>query len=65
MLKYDVIHDVLKVDCNTNLSRSRNFGDIGKFGDMATGRNLAKIREIASIYFAGDIYTHDKCAIIT
>ena len=33
ILKYDVIHDALKVICNKNLKRLRNFGDMG------TGRN--------------------------
>ena len=40
-LKYDVIHDALKVICNENFKRPRNFGDMG------TCRNLAKNREIA------------------
>ena len=43
ILKYNV----LKVICYQNHKRSRNFGDIGSFGDMGTGRNLAKNREIA------------------
>ena len=32
----------LKVICNENLNRPRNFGDIDSYGDMGTGRNLAK-----------------------
>jgi hypothetical protein len=46
-LKYDVIHDLLKVIFNKNLKRQRNFGDIGSFGDMGTDMNLAKNREVA------------------
>jgi hypothetical protein len=42
-LKYDVIHDALKVICNTNLKRSSNFGDIASLGDMCTGRNKATV----------------------
>ena len=46
-LKYDVIHDALKVILNKNFKHLRNFGDIGSVGDMGTGRNLAKNPEIA------------------
>jgi hypothetical protein len=46
-LKYDVIHDALKVILNKNFQHLRNFGDIGSVGDMGTGRNLAKNPEIA------------------
>ena len=46
-LKYDVIHDVLKVIFNENLKRLRNYGDIGFSRDMNTFKNLAKNREIA------------------
>ena len=46
ILKYDVIHDALKVICNKNIKRLRNFGDIGSFGGIGTGRKLAKNREI-------------------
>ena len=47
ILKYDVIHEALKVICNKNLKRPQNLGDIGSFGDIGTGRNYAKNREIA------------------
>ena len=40
ILKYDVIHDALKLVCNKNLRRPRNFGDMGFFGDICAGRNL-------------------------
>jgi hypothetical protein len=46
-LKSDVIHDAANVVLIENLKRRRNFGNIGSFGDMATGRNFAKNREIA------------------
>jgi hypothetical protein len=36
ILKYDVIHDALKVTFNKNSHNLRNFGDMG------TDRNLAK-----------------------
>jgi hypothetical protein len=32
--KEDVGHDELLVICNKNLKRPRNFGDIGKFGEI-------------------------------
>jgi hypothetical protein len=57
ILKYDAIDDALKVICNINLKRPRNCGDIG------TGRNLAKNREIAKV-FCGDIgprYIFEDC----
>jgi hypothetical protein len=40
-------YDALKVICNNNLKRQRNFGDIGSSGDMCTCRNLAENRDIA------------------
>ena len=50
ILKYDVIHDALKVICNKNIKCPRIFGDIGSLGDMGTGRNLAKNLEIAYVF---------------
>jgi hypothetical protein len=47
IFKYDVIHDALKLISYEKLKRARNFGDIGSFGDIGTGRNLAKNLEIA------------------
>ena len=41
ILKYDVIHDALKLIYNENLKRLDNFDDRG------TGRNLSKNSEIA------------------
>jgi hypothetical protein len=38
ILKYDVIHDALKLICNKTLKRPRSFGDIGSFDG-----NLQKI----------------------
>jgi hypothetical protein len=45
-----VIYNALKVICNENIKRPRNFGDIDSFGDIGTGRNLAKNREIDWIF---------------
>jgi hypothetical protein len=47
IMKYDVIHDGLRVICKKKLKRPRNFDDIGSYGAMCTGRNLAKNRKIA------------------
>jgi hypothetical protein len=44
------IYDALKEICNQNLKRLRKSDDIGSFGDMVTGRNLAKNREFAYIF---------------
>ena len=44
----------------------RNFDDIGFFGDMGTGRYLAKNRELALVLF-GDIDKFDcleNCSLI-
>jgi hypothetical protein len=49
-LKHDVIHDALRVICNKNLKRLRNFSDIGSFGNMGTGTNLANNRKIAKVF---------------
>ena len=38
ILKYNVIHDALKVICNKTIKHPRKFGDIGFFGDMDTGK---------------------------
>ena len=46
-MKYNVIHDALKVICKENLKPPGNFGDIGSFGDMGTGRNWVKNPKIA------------------
>ena len=51
MLKYDFIYDSLKVICNKNLERPRNFNDIDTFGDMGTESIFAKNREFAKIFF--------------
>ena len=44
-MKYDLIHEVLRVIRDKNLKRRRNFGFIGFFGDMGTGMILAKNRK--------------------
>ena len=56
-MKYDVIHDTLIVIRTKNLKRSRNFGDMG------TGRNIAKYREIAYVFLAmlGRRYGASSC----
>jgi hypothetical protein len=52
-LKYDGnnchhgIHDAFEVICYKNFKRPRKFGDIGSFGNIGTGRNLAKNNEVA------------------
>jgi hypothetical protein len=43
-------HDALEMIYNKNLKRPRNFGGVGFFGDMGTGRNLAKNREISKFF---------------
>jgi hypothetical protein len=47
ILKYEVIYDALKVISNTKFRRSREFGDIGSFGDMNTTRIYTENRQIA------------------
>ena len=42
ILKYDVIHDTLKVIFNKNLERLSEFGNIDFFGVIGTGEILAK-----------------------
>jgi hypothetical protein len=41
-LEKDVNYEALKVICNKNIKRPRKYGDIGAFGNMSTGRILAK-----------------------
>jgi hypothetical protein len=45
ILKYDVIYDALTEICYKNLKRQRNVGD------FASGRNFAKNREIAEVFW--------------
>ena len=47
--KNDVIHDAIKLICDENLERLRNFVEIG---NMGTGINLPKNREIALVFSA-------------
>ena len=49
ILKYDVIQDALKVICDKNIKSPREFGDMG------TGKILAKNRKIA--YFVSAIWS--------
>jgi hypothetical protein len=43
ILKYDVIYDELQVICDKKvIPPPCNLGDIGSFGDLCTGRTLAK-----------------------
>ena len=47
ILNYDIIHDALKVICNKNLKRPRNFGDIGSLGHIWHWQEFSKNREIS------------------
>ena len=49
IMKYNFIHDALKVITNQNLKRQRNFEDIGSFGDMGTSRSSV-VRERKMTY---------------
>ena len=50
ILKYDVIHDTLKVICDKHLKCPRNFGDMGSFGDISTRSMFAKIVKLRRFF---------------
>jgi hypothetical protein len=45
-LIFHVINDALEVICYKSRERLRDFDDIGAFGDIVTGKNLAKNLQI-------------------